>query len=114
MKKTNRVPLAHKKDTMPLPTTYQPLETRARFRGRSEEDLLLRHPNFVAKLPDASFEAPPLACEASTLTTELTALNHIYFSPKFQLCKAGRTQPIWLLEKLELGIYNLRSLLSKS
>ncbi len=42
----------------------------------SEKDLLLRHPNFVAKSTDASFEPSPLACEASTLTTELTAPNH--------------------------------------
>jgi len=37
------------------------------------KDLLLRHPNFVAKSKDPSFEPPPLACEASALTTELTA-----------------------------------------
>ena len=29
----------------------------------------------------------PLACEASALTTELTAPNHIYFTPKSGLCK---------------------------
>ena len=51
------------------------------------KDLLLRDPNFVAKSLNASFEAPPLACEASALTTELTAPNHIYFTPKNQLCK---------------------------
>ena len=28
------------------------------------KDLLLRHPNFVAKSINASFESPPLACEA--------------------------------------------------
>ena len=39
----------------------------------NEKDLLLCHPNFVAKLKDPSFEAPPLACEASALTAELTA-----------------------------------------
>ena len=33
------------------------------------KDLLLRHPNFVAKLPAVSFETSPLACEASALTT---------------------------------------------
>jgi len=53
----------------------------------SEKDLLLRHPNFVAESRDSSFEPPPLACEASALTTELTAQNRIYFNPKNQLCK---------------------------
>jgi len=41
----------------------------------NKNDLLLRHPNFVAKSTDASFETQPLACEASALTTELTAQN---------------------------------------
>ena len=31
----------------------------------------------------------PLVCEASALTTELTAQNRIYFTPKNQLCKLG-------------------------
>jgi hypothetical protein len=60
---------------------------------RSNEDnnrhLLLRDLNFVAKSPNARREPPPLACEASALTTELTAPNHSYFSPKNQLCKQG-------------------------
>ena len=38
-------------------------------------DLLLRPQNFVAKSVDTSFEPPPLACEASALTTELIAQN---------------------------------------
>ena len=46
------------------------------IKSRSKiKDLLLRHPNFVAKSIDASFETSPLACEASALTTELTARN---------------------------------------
>jgi len=38
-------------------------------------DLLLRDLNFVAKSLDARRELTPLACEASALTTELTARN---------------------------------------
>jgi len=53
----------------------------------NKKDLLLRHPNFVAKSKDPSFEPPPLACEASALTTELTAPSPIYFNPKDRLCK---------------------------
>ena len=49
-------------------------------RRSKTKDLLLRYPNFVSKSIDASFEPPPLACEASALTTELTALEHIYFN----------------------------------
>jgi len=62
MRKTNRVPLTHEKDTMPLTTTYQPIKTRARFRGRSE-DLLLRQPNFASRRRTLSFEPSSLACE---------------------------------------------------
>jgi hypothetical protein len=51
------------------------------------KDLLLCHPNSVAKSVDASFGPLPLACEASALTTELTAQNRIYFNPKAELCK---------------------------
>ena len=60
------------------------------------KDLLLRHPNFVAKSPNARRELSPLACEASALTTELTAQNHFYFSPKNQPCKEDR--PVASLE----------------
>jgi hypothetical protein len=35
-----------------------------RSKQGSKKDLLLRHPNFVAKSTDASFEPPSLACEA--------------------------------------------------
>ena len=37
--------------------------------------LLLRHQNFVAKPQNTRREPSPLACEASALTTELTARN---------------------------------------
>lgn len=46
-----------------LPTTPRRLEAKGRFKGRSEKDLLLRHPNFVAKPTTTSFEPPSLACE---------------------------------------------------
>jgi hypothetical protein len=49
--------------------------------------LLLRQPNFISKPANPSFEAGPLACEASALTAELTAPKQSYFSPKNQLCK---------------------------
>ena len=41
--------------------------------NNSEKDLLLRHPNFVAKSSSLSFEATAPECEAGALTTELTA-----------------------------------------
>ena len=75
MRKMNRVSFGQEKRMTTLPTTPRILEAKGRFKGRSEKDLLLRHPNFVAKSADASFEPPPLACEASALTTELTAQN---------------------------------------
>jgi len=44
--------------------------------------LLLRAPNFVANPGDLEASPAPLACEASALTTELTAQNRIYLVPK--------------------------------
>ena len=44
--------------------------------------LLLRQPNFLSNSANPSFEMEPLACEASALTTELTAQNRIYLVPK--------------------------------
>ena len=51
----------------------------------------------------------PLACEASALTTELTARNHIYFNLNNQLCKQGalassksRTEMQTLLQEYHL------------
>ncbi len=40
--------------------------------------LLLRQPNFLSNSANPSFEMEPLACEASALTTELTALGIFY------------------------------------
>jgi len=75
VRKMNRVSFGQEKRMTTLPTTPRRLEAKGRFKGRSEKDLLLRHPNFVAKPTTTSFEPPPLACEASALTTELTAQN---------------------------------------
>ena len=47
------------------------------------------HHKFVAKQENPSFGERPLTCEASALTTELTAQNRSYFTPKDQLCKTG-------------------------
>ena len=47
-----------------------------RSRQAGKKHLLLRHPNFVAKSPNARRELSPLACEASALTTELIAPKH--------------------------------------
>ncbi|GEM_PF-1658475 len=49
--------------------------------------LLLRGPNFVSGPGDLEASPAPLACEASALTTELTALKHAYFNRKRKLCK---------------------------
>ena len=46
----------------------------------SGKDLLLRHPNFVAKLPNARRDTIPPTCEASALTAELTALKHLSYT----------------------------------
>jgi hypothetical protein len=51
-------------------------------RYRTQKDLLLYHPNFVPKPANARRELSPVACEASALTTELTARNHVYFNQK--------------------------------
>ena len=47
-------------------------------RRAKTKHLLLRPPNFVSNSADPSFETRALACEASALTTELTALSIFY------------------------------------
>ena len=89
MKRTGRVPLSKRmkaEDLMAANGQGQPVMWSEQG---SEKDLLLRHPNFVAKPTNASFEPPPLVCEASALSAELTAPNRIYFRLKIQLCKGG-------------------------
>ena len=62
-------------------------QVRRNLIGTETKDLLLRDPNFVSNSGDSSFERRPLACEASALTAELTALNYFHFNPKGRLCK---------------------------
>ena len=87
MKKRGQIPPSKRMEAEDLMTTNKQGQSVIWSKQGSEKHLLLRHPNFVAKSLDASFEPQPLACEASALTTELTARNHIYFTPKNQLCK---------------------------
>jgi hypothetical protein len=66
-----------------------PKRSRTRRTGINDKapHLLLRAPNFVSGPGDLEANAAPLACEASALTTELTALQPFYFRHKNQLCK---------------------------
>ena len=82
MKKTGRVPLSKSMQVEYLMTANGQGQPVMWSEQGSEKDLLLRHPNFVAKPTNASFEPPPLACEASALSAELTAPNRIYLAPK--------------------------------
>ena len=67
-------------------TAMDPLDLQSSGKPRNMHrqepagDLLLRHPNFVAKSPDATLETRALACEASALTTEPTARGRTYSS----------------------------------
>ncbi len=58
-----------------------------RSRQAGKKHLLLRHHNFVAKSPNARREVSPLACEASTLTTELIA--HVWLHVNSTLQNMG-------------------------
>ena len=51
--------------------------------------LLPRRPDFVAESRDASLERGRVECEASALSTELTARNRSYFSPENRDCQKG-------------------------
>ena len=48
-----------------LKAAYEQGQPALRSKQGGKKDLLLRHPNFVAKSTDASFEQSPLACEGS-------------------------------------------------
>jgi len=87
MKRTGQALPSRRMKIQNLKAAHEQKQPALRNKKGGKKDLLLRNPNFVAKSKDPSFEPPPLACEASALTTELTAPNHIYFSPKNQLCK---------------------------
>ena len=87
MKRMGQVLPSRRMKIQNLKAAHEQGQPALRSKQGGKKDLLLRHPNFVAKSTDASFETPPFACEASALTTELTAPNHIYFNPKNQLCK---------------------------
>jgi len=89
MKRTGQVLPSRRMKMQNLKAAHEQKQPALRSKQGGQKDLLLRHPNFVAKSKDPSFEPPPLACEASALTTELIAQNHIYFSPKNGSCKGG-------------------------
>ncbi|MCK4369068.1 MAG: hypothetical protein KAV68_05325 [Dehalococcoidales bacterium] len=75
MKRTGQVLPSRRMKMQNLKAAHEQRQPALRNKQGVKEDLLLRHPNFVAKSKDPSFEPPPLACEASALTTELTAPN---------------------------------------
>ena len=75
MKRRGQVPPSKRMEVEDLMATNEQQQPVMCTEQASEKDLLLRHPNFVAKSAGPSFEPPPLACEASALTTELTARN---------------------------------------
>ena len=87
MKRTGQVLPSRRMKIQNLKAAHKQKQPALRSNQGGQKDLLLRHPNFVAKSTDASFETSPLACEASALSTELTALNRIYSSPRNELCK---------------------------
>ena len=87
MKRTGQVLPSRRMKMQNLKAAHEQKQPALRSKQGGQKDLLLRHPNFVAKSKDPSFELPPLACETSALTTELIAPNRIYFTPQKQLCK---------------------------
>jgi len=87
MKRTGQALPSRRMKIQNLKAAHEQKQPALRNKKGGQKDLLLRNPNFVSGRRTLSFEASPLACEASALTTELTAPNHIYFSPKNQLCK---------------------------
>ena len=72
MRKANRPPSSELTATGPLDLQTSGKPTNM-HREELVGDLLLRHPNFVAKSADATLETRSLACEAGALTTEPTA-----------------------------------------
>ncbi len=78
MKKRTLVQAGEEKEAMNLSRTYQQRQPMVSSKEANKKDLLLRHPNFVSNRQSLSFRLPPLACEASALTTELIARDHIF------------------------------------
>ena len=84
MKRTGQVVPSRRMKIQNLKAAHEQRQPALPSKQAGKRDLLLRHPNFVAKSTDARREPRALACEASALTTELTARNHIYPVPKFR------------------------------
>ena len=75
MKRISRPPVRKRMKTEELISDSTLRHLAMHNKPANGKHLLLCHPNFVAKSKDPSFEPPPLGCEASALTTELTARN---------------------------------------
>ena len=76
MKRTGQVLPSRRMKMQNLKAAHEQRQPALRSKQSGNKDLLLRHPNFVAKSPNARRELSPLACEASALTTELIAPKH--------------------------------------
>ena len=74
MKRPGQVLPGRRKITQSHKAAYEQRNPALRSNEDNNMHLLLRHQNFVAKSQNARRELSPLACEASALTTELTAL----------------------------------------
>ena len=87
MKRTGQVLPSRRMKMQNLTVAHEQRQPALQSKQGSEKDLLFRHPNFVAKSPNARREQSPLAYEAAALTTELTAPNRALYTLKNQLCK---------------------------
>jgi len=65
MKRTGQVLPSRRMKIQNLKAAHQIGQPALWNKQSGKKNLLLRHPNFVAKSTDASFETQPLACEGS-------------------------------------------------
>ncbi len=64
MKRTGQVLPSRRMKIQNLKAAHEQKQPALRSKQGGQKDLLLRHPDFVAKSKDPSFEPPPLACKA--------------------------------------------------
>ncbi len=71
MKRTGQVLPSRRMKMQNLKAAHEQKQPALRSKQGGQKDLLLRHPNFVAKSTDASFETQPLVCEGSNFWSKM-------------------------------------------
>ncbi len=77
MKRTGQLLSCRRMKIQSLNVAHEQGQPALRSKQGGKKDLLLRHPNFVAKSTDASFERPFLTCETGVPQVKMNRTEYI-------------------------------------